>query len=148
MTLADRAREVTEFLLREGRGIVDAWPVRKLFAYVFFHVAARTLFVVRRGESIATVAIAWAEPEADIRAKAAAGKPIFAWRVTRDDADAIMLAQVVGRRECLGRIVNQARSRWPDLDRRRVLTFRRRGGPAGEARLVELKPRTIARLRG
>ena len=118
-----------------------SWPVPTVFAYVFFHVVARTVFIVRQGSEIAAVAFAWSNPETEIRKRAAAGSPQFDWRRTGEEADALFVAQVIGRWELLPRLVRQIVARWPDAERRKIFTYRRK-------RLVELKPDVIARLRG
>lgn len=139
LLFADRAREIVEFCLRHGGRVFEAWSVTTLFAYVFFHVVARTVFVVRKDGHITAVAFAWSNSETEIRKRAAAGAPQFDWRRTEDAADSLLVAEVIGRRELLGRIARQFTQRWPDWQRRKIFTYRK-------GQLVELKPDVIARL--
>lgn len=135
----DRARELTEFCLRRGASRTGhhafaGWKVETLFAYVFFHVVARTVFVLRQGGTLSAVAFAWSKPEQQIRWCAAAGVSPFQWRKTDDQADSILLGEVIAPGVGLAgwrRLWKQGRERWPDLDRRKVFTYR-----AG--RLVEI----------
>jgi hypothetical protein len=139
MFFADRAREITEFCLRRGGKCFVGWEVPTLFAYAFFHVVDRTVFLVREHGSIAAVAFAWGMPAADIQARAAAREPVFQWKRSQDNADAVFLAEVVGSQAQLGRIVRQTQTRWPDLQHRQIYTFR-------NGQLVGLPGDTIERL--
>lgn len=164
LLFADRAREICEFCLRHGGPkAFPGWPVPTIFAYGFFHVVARTVFVARQhggpcGSHISAVAFAWSNPETEIRKRAAAGLPQFAWRKTEDEADSLFLAQVIakaaeGKRgggekgNLLARLAQQAGQRWPDWQRRKIFTYRR-SGPDGPSKLVELRQDVIGKLIG
>lgn len=139
LLFAARAREIAEFLLRRAPQLFAGWPPRTLFAYVFFHVAARTVFTARERGELAAVAFAWSAPEGQIRDRAAAGQAVFAWRTGDDRADALFLAEVAGKKRLFPRLFRAGFARWPDWQRRKIFTFR-----AG--RLVELAPAAIARM--
>lgn len=158
MLFTNRARELAEFCVRHGGKAFAGWPVTKLFAYVFFHVVARTVFVARKGGNILAVAFAWSNPETEIRKRAAAGAPQFDWRRTDDEADSLFLAQVIaigtraeGQRgkaaegNLLQRLAQQVTQRWPDHERRKIFTYRRSGAD-GPLKLVELRHDVIEKL--
>ena len=136
---AQRATEISEFCLKNGGQCFARWPVPTLFAYVFFHVVTRTVFCVREGGQIAGVLFAWGMPASEIEQAGAEGKGTFAWRKSRDDSDAIFLAEFIGRRDLFPRLLQQAETRWPDWRRKRIFTFR-------TGRLVELPQTVIAKF--
>jgi len=156
LLFADRAREIAEFCLRHSGKAFNAfegWNPPLLFSYVFFHVVARTVFMVRKhggpcGTHITAVAFAWSNPETEIRKRAAAGSPQFDWRRTEDAADSLFVAQVIvkSREGNLARLARQVGQRWPDWQQRKIFTYRPlRGGHQG-LQLVELRPAVIAKL--
>lgn len=156
-----RAEEIAGFCVRRGAECWRGWPVRTLFAYVFFHVVDRTVFCVRgttglqdqgtkgpgvsgqwsvvSGRPISAVLFAWGMPAAEIQRIAREGRAVFQWRRSADKSDALFLAEVIGHRELLPRLVKQAEQRWPDWRRKRVFTFR-----AGS--LVELKREVLEKV--
>jgi hypothetical protein len=133
---AARAQEITEFCVRRGDKL---WPVPTLFTYVFFHLADRTLFMVRRGGSIAAVLSAWAMPASEIERLEREGKSQWQWRKSQDNADGLFIGEVIGTRALLPALVKRAMLRWPDWPKKRIFTHR--GG-----KLHELKPDVIRRL--
>ena len=141
LLFANRATEICEFCLRHGGKAFDGWAVTTAFAYVFFHVVAQTVFVIRKSGQVSAVAFAWPQSEQEIRKRAAAGQSPFRWRIMPEDADALFLSEVIGRRELLGRIAQLVLQRWPDAMKRKVFTFRKK-------QLVELRPTVIAKLIG
>lgn len=134
---AERAKELTEFCLaRAGSRVFERWPVPTLYAYVFFHLVDRSVMVVREHGQIAAVMFLHAMPAEELQALVQAQRPWWQWRRSRDSADALVLAETIGRRELVSRLVKQARQRWPDLDRKKVFTWRR-------DQFVELTPDVI-----
>src|ERR1043166_9473317 len=125
MFFAKKAQETAEFCLRHGKHCFEKWQVPTLFAYVFFHVAERTVFVLRSHGEITGVLFAWAMPEADIRQSAATGQSPFKWQRSQDNADSILCAEVIASRENISALVKQAQARWPNLNTKKIFTFRK-----------------------
>lgn len=136
---AERARAIVEFCVRHRGAAFPDWSVPTLYQYVFFHVVTRTVFVVWERGAVRAVLFAWGEREADIRARAAAGEPAFHWQRSADFADALLVAEVIGRQKDLPRLERAARQRWPDWPRKKIYTYR-----AGELR--ELKRGVLERM--
>ena len=141
LVFAERATEITEFALRRGAECFRGWPVPTVFAYVFFHVATRTVFCVREGREISGVLFAWPMAESELRGLAAGGRSAFAWKRPPETADAIFVAEVIGHRQLLARLAAQVKARWPDWRSKKIFTFR-------SHKLVELKAGVIAKLLG
>lgn len=144
MVLFERAKELTEFCLEHGGKAFQGYQIPVLFQYAFFHLSARTAFVVRRNGEISAAMFCWAAPETEIRARAEAGQSTFQWRTSADEAGAsLFVAEVVKRSDCnaktLAKLFRQAMSRWPDWQQKKIFTFR-------NGFLVELEPDAIARL--
>lgn len=136
---ADRAKEITEFCVTHGAKVFEGWPVPTIWAYAFFHVVDRTAFLIREHGEIVALAFCQAVPEKDLRARDAAGLPAFNWRRSIDNADALALAEVIGRKELLSRLARQFDARFPGWRRKKMFTHR-----AGQ--LVELPPEVIERM--
>jgi hypothetical protein len=142
----DRAREITEFWVKSNRqrGLGSSGPapsVPTLYAYVFFSLVDRTLFVVRRHSAIVAALTVWGMPEAEIRQMDAEGESTWQWRRSRDDADSLCVGEVIGARELLPALVRQVSSRWPNWRDKKVFTYRR-------GKLVQLDPATVEKLIG
>lgn len=136
---AERAREITEFCVRRGGKCFSAWVVPTVFAYAFFHVVQRTVFCTRANSSLASAAFIWGAPEKTIRARAAAGEPVFRWERSRDGADSLFVAEVIGSQANLARLIKPVSRRWPDWERKKLFTYR-------QEELVQLEPATINRM--
>lgn len=121
----ERAREIAEFCVRRGGRAFAGWPVPTLFAYALFHVVDRTVFSTREHGTIAGVGFMWGENERDIRSRAAAGQPVFDWTRSVDGADSLFLAEVVAAGPQLARLARQAKARFPDMEKKKIFTFRR-----------------------
>jgi hypothetical protein len=140
MFFADRAREITEFCWRNGRSAFPGWEVPTLYAYVFFHVVDRTVFLVREHGEISAVGFMWGVPESEIRSRADAGEPVFCWKRSQDNADSVFMAELVGSAAEFPRLTRGAEQRFPEWwKRKKVFTFRR-------GKLVQLDRDTIERL--
>lgn len=137
---ADRAREITEFCLRHGKSAFPGWEVPTLYAYVFFHLVDRTVFLVREHGEITAIGFMWGVPEAEIRERTKADQPVFAWKRSQDNADSLFMAELVGSEAEFSRLTRSAAARFPEWwMRKKVFTFR-------HGKLVQLGRETIERL--
>jgi hypothetical protein len=137
LILARKAVEVTEFILAHRGRTFPGWRVPLIWQYAFWHLAQGTAFVVRAEGRIVALAFVWGAPAEQIRARAATGQPAFQWEQSQDSAEAVLVAEVIGDRNYLPRLYQQAQRRWPDLERKTLFTYR-----AGS--LVELTPAIVS----
>lgn len=149
MLLYEQARALAEFCVRHGGKCFASWAVPLVFQYCFFHLATRTAFVARAGgrgsasPGITAAMFVWGAPEAEIRAREAAGSSAFYWQRSKDKADSLFLAEVIKLPDknaiVIAKLFRQAASRWPDWDQKKIFTYR-------NGFLVELEPAAIAKL--
>lgn len=152
--VAQRAVELTEFILKRRGRAFEGWPVPLIFQYCFWHIAEGTAFVARDHTGICGVAFAWGMTEREILRREADGLAPFQWERSVDGADGLFLAEVIAgekqkaesRKQTLQRLHRQMLSRWPDLERRKVFTYRGAHLEMGAPKLVRLKPAVIAAL--
>lgn len=142
MVLYEKARTLAEFCVRHGGKCFASWAVPLVFQYCFFHLATRTAFVARSGDRITAAMFVWGAPEAEIRAREAAGSSAFYWQRSKDKADSLFLAEVISEEKnakTLPKLFRQATSRWPDWAAKKIFTYR-------NGFLVELETAAIAKL--
>ncbi len=131
---SQRAVEIAEFCLHNGGKAFAGWLAPTLYAYAFFHVVDRTVFLARSHGAITTAAFMWGRPESEIRQDAT-----FNWKRSQDNADSLFLAEVVGSQRDLSKLSKQVSARWPDWTSKKVFTFR-------SGKLVQLPHETIERM--
>jgi len=137
----ERSKEIVQFCLRESKGLFARWPVPTLFAYVFFRLVDRTVFVLRDNGRITAVASAWGRPETEIRA----GRT-FGWKRSQDGADAVFIAEVIGQRRHLPRLARLLSKRLPGWEKKKVFTMRSEPDRPMDRKLVELRPELFKRM--
>lgn len=145
------ARGVTEFCIERGQKLFADWPVKTLFAYVFWHLVEGTCFTCRARGRITAVMFAWRMPERELRERFLQGKGLFEWRIrNQNSANVIFVAEVLadghrahGRlnKRQVHHLMTQAMKRWPDWRGAKIFTCRRGGGE-----LHEIKRASIERL--
>ena len=116
-------------LLRRGQRCFPGWTAAKVFRYVAWHLLADCVFGVfgRKGEPQAVAFVRWAD-EADLRGHAERREPVFFWGKPLAGGDAIFIAEVVGKRHFISSIVEQVMAHWPDSPRKKLFTYRFKGG--------------------
>lgn len=137
---AEQIKEVAIFCIaNQGRCFRD-WDASKIFRYIAFHFLSETLFVTRNIEGeIAGVAIAWTAKAKEILRRDERGIPQFAWGLP-DAGNAMLIADVFGKREVCGSLWRQAFEKWPHV--KRVFTYRGTDSP----KLIELTVKTLNRF--
>lgn len=136
---SQRAVEIAEFCLHHGGRCFRGWPVPLLYAYAFFHVVDRTVFVVREHGEIVTVVFMYGRPEMKLRAD-----PKFDWKRSEDQADSLLIDTVVGNRQQLRKLAKPVAARWPDWLLKKLFIFRYRGGE--KPVLEQLTRETVERM--
>ena len=133
--------EVTRFVVERRLGtpcFVD-WPVYKVFTYAGFCLMRRMCACAVENGRLVTVAFGWPGWGEHIEARAAAGAPEFTWSNPIQGGDSIFIAEVIGERSRL-RVLWDSLGEWcPDIDERRIFTYRR-------DKLVELPQALMRRL--
>lgn len=137
--LLQRAKEITEFCLAKGGKCFADWPVKTLFAYVFFHLVDHGVFVCRQNGQIVAVMFAWATSVAAITQRHQQGLSPFNWERSRNHEDGGFLAEVIGERSLLPRLLKQVTAKWPDWKEKKIFTYR-------DGQLVELPKEVIGRM--
>ncbi len=132
----DKARAVTEFCIKHGGDCFKDWPVPLVFNYVFYHLVDGGCFVVRANGEISAVMFAWGLNSKEVLARHQAALSPFAWQRSRNNEDAIFLAEVIGERSRLGKLFKMAAAKWPDWQSKTIFTYR-------DGSLVELPQAVI-----
>jgi hypothetical protein len=102
-----------------------------VWRYVAWHFFAGCIFGVfgERGEPLA---VAFVQParEAELRDHASRGEAVFYWGkpLASEQADSIFIAEVIGKRVFMPSIVQQVMAHWPDSPRKKLFTYRFKGG--------------------
>lgn len=134
-------RDIAIFCLAHGGHLYAGWNATKLFKYLSFQWLSGNMAVVHEGPDIAGVFIAWRDFVSEIKRRERAKEFHFNWQLATDGGDALMIADVIVKKEGdnLTRLLQLASATWPDWKMRRLFTHRR-----GE--LVEISPAAARRF--
>lgn len=115
------------------------WDRGKLFNYVAFcHLTGRMLLFCPGG-NVAAVGFAWRGWAEHIEARASQNIPQFCWTDQLKGGDSLFVAEVFGTRSSVRYLWLAAHIQFPDLEERKLYTFR-------HERLVRLEPKEVERF--
>lgn len=140
-----KAEELADFCLTRAPELFKGWEVRTVFSYCFFHLVDHGVFVARTNGRIRAVLFAWGMPSAEILERHRAGESQWTWRRSKNDADALMLAEVIGEMGQVRKLFKLVAAKWPDWRNKKVFTYRQM--PDGK-HLVQLRREAIERFLG